>query len=363
MVRRFPQPMQSIEKFETSAYSNESEAELIALQNFVLKKEGKLELWHWKNELNPYASGITAIAKDAGRIIGSYTVVPICISLAGRSVLVGQPTDTVVHPDYQRKGLLRHLLLKVCELSTKNNLNNLIGFPNNAALPVNIWNNDAVPICMVKFYERRLNIDLSNGTRSAFHSIFNCARQSTIKLQLQAMRTKLAFLDARGIEVQAVPGIPDAYDKLWNIVRKQSLLSVWKDKKYLDWRYTQHPTNRHTILTAKKDNAVVGLLVLEESEAGCFITELMVVGNNIGWAKTLVIAAMQQALTWGVSCIRFAGRDHGFFAQTFESLLRRDASRDFAMLLISIEKSQPLDQCIQNADMWTLTSGDLDLTY
>lgn len=70
--------------------------------------------------------------------MGFYMVWPMPFPDGQEQVLGGQPIDSMVHPNFQGKGMLRELACRCCELSNESKLAVMFGAPNRAAYAGNV---------------------------------------------------------------------------------------------------------------------------------------------------------------------------------------------------------------------------------
>lgn len=121
----------------------------ILLQNMVFERsryfasEVTRESWNWKYEKNVFGKPIHIVATYDETIVGFRSFWPWEFVCRGRTLKAYQPVDTVVHPDYQGKGLFTKLTVKAVKEAMKMKADFLFNFPNQNSLPgyVNLgWN-------------------------------------------------------------------------------------------------------------------------------------------------------------------------------------------------------------------------------
>lgn len=94
-----------------------------------------LEWWNWKYEKNVFGKPIHMVATADERIVGFRSFWPWEFVCRGQTLKAYQPVDTVVHPDYQGKGLFIRLTVKAVEQAMKIKTDLLFNFPNHNSLP------------------------------------------------------------------------------------------------------------------------------------------------------------------------------------------------------------------------------------
>jgi hypothetical protein len=91
---------------------------------------------HWNETLTGVCPGVVGLCE--GQIVGFYMVWPMPFSDGQEQVMGGQPIDSMVHPNFQGKGMLRELACRCYELSNKGKLAVMFGAPNRAAYAGNV---------------------------------------------------------------------------------------------------------------------------------------------------------------------------------------------------------------------------------
>jgi len=94
-------------------YNPDFKRELINFLSYIWKNydfKKRKAVFEWKYEKNPYFSGsLNYLALDEGEIVGHRSFVPHKFRVKHKTYLFGTPADTVVHPDYRRKGIFSKL--------------------------------------------------------------------------------------------------------------------------------------------------------------------------------------------------------------------------------------------------------------
>ena len=91
---------------------------------------------HWNETLTGACPAI--VGRYEERVVGFYMVWPMLLSDGREQVLGGQPIDSMVHPDFQGKGMLRELACRCYEFCSESKLAVMFGAPNRAAYAGNI---------------------------------------------------------------------------------------------------------------------------------------------------------------------------------------------------------------------------------
>lgn len=91
---------------------------------------------HWNETLIGLCPAIVGIWEE--QIVGFYMVWPIPLSDGQQQILGGQPIDSMVHPKFQGKGMLRELACRCYELCNERTIGVMFGAPNRAAYSGNV---------------------------------------------------------------------------------------------------------------------------------------------------------------------------------------------------------------------------------
>ncbi|MEK8125023.1 GNAT family N-acetyltransferase [Methylocystis sp. IM4] len=94
------------------------------------------DLKHWNETLTGVCPAILGLYGE--RIVGFYMVWPLLLSDGQSQVLGEQPIDSMVHPDFQGKGMLRELACRCYEICDGEKISVMFGAPNRAAYAGNI---------------------------------------------------------------------------------------------------------------------------------------------------------------------------------------------------------------------------------
>ena len=91
---------------------------------------------HWNETLTGVCPAVVGIYEE--QVVGFYTVWPMLLSDGVEEIMGGQPIDSMVHPNFQGKGMLRELACRCYELCSENKLALMFGAPNRAAYSGNV---------------------------------------------------------------------------------------------------------------------------------------------------------------------------------------------------------------------------------
>ena len=121
------------------AYKND-QGQILNLLNEVFSSQQRsagtrgVSFWNWKFENNVFGKAKLIIAEHENKVIATSTLWPWEFSLRGQILRAYQPCDTVVHPDFQGKGLFKKINLQRLKESHNEQIDLLFNFPNKNSL-------------------------------------------------------------------------------------------------------------------------------------------------------------------------------------------------------------------------------------
>ena len=362
--------MQESEPAETRAHivrpvEIEDAQQVIDLQNLVFGAKRTILNWNWKALENPYAQKVASVIESDAKIVAYYGVVGINLNLSGRPILCGQSTDTVVHPELRNQRLFKQSMELACELMIKAGIKFAFGFPNDQALPVNIHHANALPIAFAKYYFKKLSLASQLKARLKLSWLAYALDLPFVLLVRLACAAKEFTLRQR-LSGSAVLSRSDQvdpnYDALWNVLKTQEIISLWKDAAYLKWRYDQHPTRKAQYFHCYHDGKLVGMANVLKRRNMLVVCELAVLNKSVIIGQLLLNDICRYCREQGLDGVSFYGHDRGFFGQVFSSF-KYDPCRDLTLVGRMFVTDDRLCQLLHNAGNWSLTSGDTDEFY
>jgi|GEM_PF-2242464 GNAT superfamily N-acetyltransferase len=106
--------------------------DLVELFSLVFSTATDIETWEWKhlqNPLNPSGLKIT-IAVDDGKIVGARPFMLANLKAHKKTILAGQPCDTMVHPNYRRQGIFAEMNRLALKYANELGVSLFYNFPN-----------------------------------------------------------------------------------------------------------------------------------------------------------------------------------------------------------------------------------------
>lgn len=242
--------------------------------------------WRWINTESPDGQTLIELALVEGRVVGHYAVLPRWIFLEGRKVKSGLAIHAAVHPEFRGLSILVGLFRRILERCRQAGLPFIYAFPNDQ-----IW------LVYQRIFQWR-----PIGEIQAFEFPLH---RLEVPMSLSAGEEGISFREPIFFD--------ERYDRWDPAAVLTGLTFLWKDRRYLTWRYADHPKVRYRLLEAQeKDGSLRGFLVLKLYEKeGIRYGHLVEMGmgpGSIDQFSALVLRALWEFKGQGVqiaSCWTF----------------------------------------------------------
>lgn len=324
---------------------------ILALQNSIFNTSRTMEYWRWNNEDNPYYSYLTTVGTHDGEVICSYSVIGVKLNVLGSPLLAGQSTNTVVHKDFRKLGYFQKSAEMALAQCTQRGVYVKFGFPNEQALSPNLGKFRYTNIAVVKNY--RLRFRISKQQPALIRSLYSAAVGLKLFLKFQLLQAWIP----KNTTVSITGSVPEGYDKFWEQIRKQEIISLWKDREYLSWRYDRNPLFKPTYFTCTENGNITAMAIATVHEGAGTICELMVKDNSLVLARLLVNSAAAHYRKAGLEAIKFYGHDRGFFEAVFSEFTRMP-NQDLFFIAKQTNEDETLEKLLYQNISWSITSGD-----
>lgn len=264
------------------------------------------EYWEWKYLKNPSGKVFVSLAFDGARCVGQYAMLPNFLCVNGRETNTLVALDNMVHPDYQRRGILK----KLEELLAAERPNDIPYYT--------FLNENSVEVYLKKFGWKWLG-ELEVMMKPL--SVASLARRKPILWLAQPFVTMYASFNSRSATaVQAEPF--EAFDadieQLWQ--RNKPRIGVTMDRcsRVLDWRYNQSPV-KYEKFKIFREGVLKGYVVVRLQEK---------FGANIAWVLDYFLDRDEPLYAWRDALLAVENRLRGrcdFFSLLLPSKERRAA--------------------------------------
>ena len=250
----------------------------------------------WKYFQNPAGRAFGACAETAGRVVASYSNLPVRLKLGAATVTAAQAVDAMVSADYRRQKLFYQLARRTYQALDEANINLTYVFPATAirAAFVNQLNYAEVgPVPRFVKVVRAAELGRSLG-----HSGPKSALDQLAWFGARAAQTAIGPANGdQDVHVGELRQLDDRFDRLWQQASQGFPIATVRDAAYLTWRYRQNPLRNYLILAAERGHELVGYVVLSfnPEQQIAYLVELIVAPADQAAGHALLEQASQHA--------------------------------------------------------------------
>lgn len=273
-------------------------AAILELHERVFGSALSPDQWDWQFTDNPFSRPVVWLAENTrGEIVGHYCQVPVPFWRAGSTELGGYSILSMVHPDYQRQGMLRALAKSAEEQLSEDSVRMGATFLNDNSYPV---------------YTKRLGWREVEGELPVYYTVLDAGEvlKRYVRLGIVARVAgtlatpfvRLLFRSSRVragsmITVREAKLFDERVDLLWERVRGAVRYATDRRQDYLNWRIVDCP-RRYTIHIAEEAAELLGLVVTREDERFGqrfgYVVELMFASERPDAGSLLIERAKEQ---------------------------------------------------------------------
>lgn len=349
-------------KFEVRALQDRDLSSLTELYKNVFNVEKDESFWRWKYFSLPAGEHImkVAIESKSGKVIGQVGTIPVQMALDGRKVLGTQTWDVVVLPEYQKGGPFFKLSQLVIQESGDRGALFIFGFSITKTLKLS-----------TRFLKFKSVFPIRRLVRVLQPSHFISQKikmpwVSFILGEISGRLMRFIYSDQiplpEGYRLHQVSSFDERYDRLMESLAVNTKIMVYKDSKYLNWRYIDCPSHNYKVFAVESAEEIAGFTVVSiqnEDIRRAYILELIadpqkprmleaLLNQAIRYsydskADTINSWAPEHSLAWKIK------RKKGFVVkETLHNLIVRPLLDEEALLDLT------------DAPLWDISMGDSD---
>jgi hypothetical protein len=347
-------------------FNDEDKPNVIELLNQVTANKRNNEQWEWLYKKSPAGKSIIVLAGERN-LVGQCAFIPIKIKIKNETCLGCWNPDSVVAPEFQRKGIFTGLVKKTYELAKQQNIQLAWGFPN--------ANSHAVTIEKLSWIDLHQGLPLWVKPLNLENLLYRFFKHGKLLVKIvtspiqKIMETGNNYKkQATQIDIKKITYVDAKFDDLWARASTSHEIMAVRDKEYLTWRYFEKPGANYEVLTAWSRDVLEGYIVLScEEKFGLkigHIVDILVPPENTSVACSLIAAAIKHFSARKmdiVSCLMLpksylanALKSEGFFVAPKKFL---PSQGYLGMTVLSDEVESKI---LTNPINWYITWGDSD---
>lgn len=342
---------------------------IIELFQEVFKKPmGKTESinhWNWEYKDNPNSRIEILLVIDNKKIVGHYAVIPVKMKIKKKIYLTSLSLDTMTHKDYRGMGIFPKLATKMYNELGNSGIYLTYGFPNEYSINGFLNKLDWFEISKIPIYIFPLNFKniiyhfiknklISNLIGNIWDSIFTFFIKKKVKKSTNIIKIK---------------EFDNRFNNLWDLVKKEIIIGVVRDKSYLNWRYFQKPEEKYKVFAIKSNDNLKGYIILKIEKRFNLriglIMDILTDPSDISYQEDLIKYAIKYFGKKKVDIISVIMFPHCSY---FKFLKKKGFIKVIKFLFpekiyfgARINNDKLNSQIIKNPRNWFLTWGDTDV--
>ena len=350
--------------------------DLVELFNLVFAVKITAEMWEWKHLQNPLnrVQPRIVVALDGKRIVGARPFMPVNLRVHNRTLLAGQPCDTMVHPEYRRQGIFGEMNNLVIEHARAMGVSLFYNFPNPFTLAGNLkqgWRK-IIPIESLMRFEKPVEVASAKfGGRLASKFVGTCYGRL-----FGAVPRRQSYDKGQAWRIQTSDKVVEPLDGLSQLYHEDRI-ELDRSLSYLEWRIDRHPGHEYRYVMCLQDDKLIGYVLVGLStwnnglRVGQIVDYLMGCGNA-DCIFDMFDGAILELLNMGCDMLSIWAPADETIRDTLKRFLGFRSSFDFPLRLafrgrtnwlVARELNESLSEylCVHDPDAWRLTSAFSDL--
>lgn len=274
---------------------------ILNLRRIVFKEEEvdkqSAEFWNWQFLKNPDGEGLIYLLKKGDQVVGHFADTPKRFVVDGKEVLGTLSVDMMVHPEH-RGGMFFRLgqyavdrtrslgyAFLTCYPIRKQSIYCLqkIGWKGFFGLPVLVY-----PLRFSGILKRYLKLMplawLFGGMARILYTLgFKGRREDREK----------------GVVIREMKEVDEAYDRFWEKASTLNPVMGVRDRRFITWRYLQHPTRAYTIYRAFREEKMEGYIILRKVDLLGFNSAVIV--DLLAQDETVLKVLVDHSIDFGLT--------------------------------------------------------------
>ena len=306
----------------------------LELYRYVFDVERGVDWFDWKYERNPYIDHVPiVVATHGGELIGARSFFALELRLGGRPMQALQPCDTMVHPEYRRRGLFVRMTERAIGRYESSRTRLFFNFPNDKTLSGNLklgWRSvGTVPTYYRIERPRRVMRSMVDDRLAHVASLVG----EPLIAGYNALRNRTGN-ELADVSVQRFSTVPST--RLASVYRTAIPDSIHaiRDEEFYDWRFSNPCWEYTTYVATNETKPLAGIVVGEsaDTEPGLVrLTDVVPLCRDRRKAETA--ALIDRIVSEHSECGLFAATECGIGTSTLRSFgFYSDGSPPFSFL-------------------------------
>lgn len=230
-----------------------------------------LDHLRWKMASHPIARRFHLVAECDGNVIAARVFIVREVLFAGRTLLAYTPVDMSVAPEYQDRGILKHIRTF--------DYKRLEGRSYAESFDMKLYTDSGHPAA------KRLQQQIPGS--------FALGNQLEVLGRANDGRLPSPLGDT-SFSLRTVPALDDRLDEFWHAVAPQFDLIYSHSKDVMNWRYADPRAGDFTITIAEDEGALLGYVVTRCSRGRGYIADLLALPKRLDVAGALARHALAE---------------------------------------------------------------------
>lgn len=341
----------SVEAVNIREFNTKSDiSSFISLFNIVYHQNIDKEYFDWKYNRNPGGPCIMLVAEHPVQgIVGFAALTPYRIWLNGREGLCAQGADTMVHPDFRRKGIFTELTTRLLKELKKQNYLFRYSAPGTMSMPGYLNLGSSV----LGFIPHKVRLNPLN------YLLRKAGRKFPTPEPGEVARSR------EGWRMEVLTTADERLDRLDADLAGISKVRVRRDSSYLNWRFLENPIKRCSLVACLRRYELMGYAIIRKN----YLSDILFGTDNSG-LKWFVKSLVEYFDKLGIVSIEvwFRGerrieadlKKNGFFDYRGAVLRKMLRLIPKYPLIVYPNPKIPMSHEAMRFDNWYITMGDID---
>lgn len=276
-------------------YRDGDEEQILELREATLGDPRNMQWWNWMYKNGPDGPATFWVAEAEGKIVGINPGLPLRIKVKDRVCRSILGFDIMTHPDYQRQGILNTLANIGTSYRVEHGFNLDHGTSTPQRFPV--YQKLKITHKHIVVCQPPLMVKVINWGQV----LKACLRIPVFLGKLlgyiwERLIIRTSSLPDTDIQVERISAFNEDIDEFWLKASELKDIMFVRDRKYLNWRYVEKPENEYAIFLARRQQEIVGFIVLKiviNNMKRGFIVDLLTLPDEDSVAEVLINRAVE----------------------------------------------------------------------